>query len=42
MSYLPATTRRSAFIACHPEVPLSAVDDPRYVDLRDVRGSESL
>ncbi|MEI7869294.1 MAG: hypothetical protein WCI11_15510 [Candidatus Methylumidiphilus sp.] len=42
MNYSPATTRRSAFIACHPEIPLYDVDDSRYVDLTDVRGGESL
>ncbi len=38
MNYTPATTRRSAFIACHPEVPLYDANDSRYVDLTDVRG----
>ena len=42
MNYTPATTRRSAFIACHPEVPLYDANDSRYVDLTDVRGGESL
>ena len=42
MNYSPATTRRGAFIACHPEIPLYDVDDSRYVDLTDVRGGESL
>ena len=42
MNFIPATTRRSAFIACHPEIPLYDVDDSRYVDLTAVRGGESL
>lgn len=37
-----ATTIREAYTACHPEIPLSDVHDPRYVDLTEVRGGESL
>ena len=40
MNFAPATTRRSAFIACHPEVPLYDANDSRYVDLTDVRGGK--
>lgn len=40
MSY-PATNILDVYQACHPEAPLEP-GDPRYVDLREVRGGRNL
>ena len=34
----PVSTVDDAYKACNPEQPLTEMDDPRYVDLTEVRG----
>ena len=38
----PVSTVAEVYDACHPDIPLEDVNDPRYVDLTEVRGGESL
>ncbi|ALG69152.1 hypothetical protein [Beggiatoa leptomitoformis] len=37
---LRATTTRTAYNICHPDIPLQA-DDPRYINLADARGGQN-
>jgi len=38
----PVSTVDEAYKVCNPEQPLKDMDDPRYVDLTEVRGIKNL